>query len=175
MGSAACNRNSVRHRPKGRPAPDTNARARVRSLAPTAMPHSARVRLSAGSRRSASATRRAGSPAGIPSEIVVTGIGLSRSASSASACVRGPAASPAPPRYAISSASSGVAATTTGSVQLATAAPGRMYRDRMVARPAAPVSCGRPAGIHSARLGGSTQVDCSVSTVSTPLKAQASW
>ncbi len=45
----------------------------------------------------------------------------------------------------------------------------------MVAGPAARVSCRSPAGIHSARVGGSTQVDASVTTVSTPLGAQASW
>src|SRR5580704_2732982 len=45
----------------------------------------------------------------------------------------------------------------------------------MVAGPDARVSCGRPAGIHSARAGGSTQVAASVTTVSTPLGAQASW
>ena len=53
-----------------------------------------------------------------------------------------------------------------------------MYSERMVARPSEAVSCGSPAGIHSARVGGSTQVDPStspVSTVSTPLAAQASW
>jgi hypothetical protein len=45
----------------------------------------------------------------------------------------------------------------------------------MVARLAAPVSCGTPGGIHSARVGGSTQVAPWVRTVSTPLAAQASW
>ena len=49
-----------------------------------------------------------------------------------------------------------------------------MYSERMVARPSAPVSCGSPAGIHSARVGGSTQVASAVITVSTPLAAQAS-
>jgi hypothetical protein len=52
---------------------------------------------------------------------------------------------------------------------------GRMYSARMVARPSEPVSCRSPAGIHSARVGGSTQVASRVSTVSTPLAAQASW
>ena len=45
----------------------------------------------------------------------------------------------------------------------------------MVALVVAPVSWGSVAGIHSARVGGSTQVAPSVSTVSTPLAAQASW
>src|ERR1700683_4101418 len=73
----------------------------------------------------------------------------------------------------MSSASSGVAATGVGSVQ--PKSPGLMYRERMVARPTAPVSCGRPAGIHSARVGGSTQVAFLVMTGSTPVAAQASW
>ncbi len=50
-----------------------------------------------------------------------------------------------------------------------------MYSERMVARPSEAVSCGSPAGIHSARVGGSTQAASPVSTVSTPLAAQASW
>jgi len=51
-----------------------------------------------------------------------------------------------------------------------------MYSERMVARPPSEaVSCRSPAGIHSARVGGSTQVASAVSTVSTPLAAQASW
>jgi len=51
-----------------------------------------------------------------------------------------------------------------------------MYSERMVARPPSEaVSCRSPAGIQSARVGGSTQVDSAVSTVSTPLAAQASW
>src|SRR5580704_6368863 len=45
----------------------------------------------------------------------------------------------------------------------------------MVAETAARVSCGSPAGIHSARVGGSTQVAAAVTTVSTPLAAQATW
>src|SRR5260370_22924903 len=45
----------------------------------------------------------------------------------------------------------------------------------MVARPSAAVSCGSPAGIHSARVGGSTQVGWAVSTVSAPRGAEASW
>ena len=44
----------------------------------------------------------------------------------------------------------------------------------MVAVPADSVSCRSPAGIHSARVGGSTQVAAPVRTVSTPLAAQAS-
>ena len=44
----------------------------------------------------------------------------------------------------------------------------------MVAIPADSVSCRSPAGIHSALVGGSTQVDELVRTVSTPLAAQAS-
>jgi len=127
MGSDAWSRSSVRQRPKGNPAPVTNPLARVRSLAPTRRPQSARVRRSAGSRRSPAATCRAGSPAGMASEIVFTGTGVSRSASSASACARR-AASRSVPRYPISSASSGLAAMTTGVVQpavTATAASGR--------------------------------------------------
>ena len=49
-----------------------------------------------------------------------------------------------------------------------------MYSDRMVAVPAASVSCFSPAGIHSARVGGSTQSASWVRTVSTPAAAQAS-
>ena len=82
----------------------------------------------------------------------------------------------------MSSASSGLAATGVGwpvSAQLTGKSPGLMYSERMVARPPSEaVSCGSPAGIHRARVGGSTQVDPStpaVSTVSTPLAAQASW
>ncbi len=41
--------------------------------------------------------------------------------------------------------------------------------------PLAIVSCATPAGIHSARLGGSTQVPASVTTVRTPFAAHASW
>ena len=44
----------------------------------------------------------------------------------------------------------------------------------MVAAPADSVSWRRPAGIHSARVGGSTQADACVRTVSTPLAAHAS-
>jgi hypothetical protein len=75
----------------------------------------------------------------------------------------------------MSSASSGLAATGVGSAQVAGEKPGLMYSERMVARPSDAVSCGRPAGIHSARVGGRTQVAAPVSTVSTPLAAQASW
>jgi hypothetical protein len=53
----------------------------------------------------------------------------------------------------MSSASSGLAATGVGSwvrAQPAGQNSGRMYSE--------PVSCGSPAGIHSARVGGSTQV-----------------
>ncbi len=76
----------------------------------------------------------------------------------------------------MSSASSGLAATGVGfSAQPAGENSGRMYSERMVARPSEPVSCGSPAGIHSARVGGSTQVASCVSTVRTPLAAQASW
>ena len=74
----------------------------------------------------------------------------------------------------MSSTSSGPAATGVGSAQVTGESPGRMYSERMVARPSAPVSCGSPAGIHSARVGGSTQVASAVITVSTPLAAQAS-
>ena len=45
----------------------------------------------------------------------------------------------------------------------------------MVAAPDDRVSCRSPAGIHSARVGGSTQSAELVRTVSTPLAAQASW
>jgi hypothetical protein len=78
----------------------------------------------------------------------------------------------------MSSASSGLAATGVGSwvsVQATGESPGLMYSVRIVARPSEAVSCGSPAGIHSARVGGSTQVPALVSTVSTPLAAQASW
>jgi hypothetical protein len=105
--------------------------------------------------------------------MVVTGTGISRSASSASARFRRGASRSASHRYPISSASSGLAATGVGSDQ--PNRPGLMYSDRMVACPSAPVSCRRPAGIHSARVGGSTQVASAVTTVSTPLAAQASW
>jgi hypothetical protein len=59
MDSAACSRSRVRQRPNGRPASAVNARASVRSLAPTSWPQSRSVRRSAGWARSASATRRA--------------------------------------------------------------------------------------------------------------------
>ena len=79
----------------------------------------------------------------------------------------------------MSSASSGLALTGVGLVaspQLTGKSPGLMYRERMVARPPSEaVSCGSPAGIHSALVGGSTQVASAVSTVRTPLAAQASW
>jgi hypothetical protein len=75
----------------------------------------------------------------------------------------------------MSSASSGLAATGVGSAQVTGERPGLMYSERMVAWPSEAVSCGRPAGIHSARVGGRTQVAAPVSTVSTPLAAQASW
>jgi hypothetical protein len=74
----------------------------------------------------------------------------------------------------MSSASSGLAATGVGSVQETGESAGLMYSERMVAWPSDAVSCGRPAGIHSARVGGSTQVAALVSTLSTPLAAQAS-
>jgi hypothetical protein len=74
----------------------------------------------------------------------------------------------------MSSASSGLAATGVGWVHATGERSGRMYSERMVARPSEPVSCGSPAGIHSARVGGSTQVASLVSTVRTPLAAQAS-
>lgn len=61
-GSAACS--SVRQRPKLIPVPARNALASVRSLAPIWLPHSASVRLSAGSAVSASATWRARSSPG---------------------------------------------------------------------------------------------------------------
>jgi hypothetical protein len=79
----------------------------------------------------------------------------------------------------MSSASSGLAATGVGrpvSDQLTANSPGLMYSERMVARPPSEaVSCGSPAGIHSARVDGSTHVASAASTVSTPLAAQASW
>ena len=179
MDSAACSRSRVRQRPNGTPASAANARASVRSLAPTSRPHSRSVRRSAGSARSAWATRRAVAAVGSRTWIVVTGTGVSRSASSASACARRLASRPGSPRYPMSSASSGLAATGVGwpvSAQLTPNSPGLMYSERMVARPPSEaVSCGSPAGIHSARVGGSTQVASAVSTVSTPLAAQASW
>jgi hypothetical protein len=48
------------------------------------------------------------------------------------------------------------------------------YRLRIVVVALAIVSCAMPAGIHSARAGGSTQVPLSVATMRTPLDAQAS-
>ncbi len=78
----------------------------------------------------------------------------------------------------MSSAIRGLAATGVGlpvPAQLTGNRPGLMYRVRMVARVAEAVSCGSPAGIHSARVGGSTQVASAVRTVSTPLAAHASW
>ena len=74
----------------------------------------------------------------------------------------------------MTSASSGLAAITVGTAQSTGVNPGGTYTLRIVACPDAPVSCGRPAGIHSARDGGSTQVAPSVSTVSTPAEAHAS-
>jgi hypothetical protein len=50
-----------------------------------------------------------------------------------------------------------------------------MYSVRIVAVPAESVSCRSPAGIHSALVGGSTQVASLARTVSTPLAAHASW
>ncbi len=75
----------------------------------------------------------------------------------------------------MSSASSGLAATGVKSGQAIGHSSGLMYSVRIVAGPAESVSCRRPAGIHSARDGGSTHVAESVLTVSTPLAAQASW
>ena len=127
MDSAACSRSSVRQRPNGTPASAANARASVRSLAPTSRPHSRSVRRSAGSARSASATRRAVTASGSRTPIVVTGTGVSRSASSASACARRLASRPGWPRYPMSSASSGLAATGVGwpvSAQLTPEQPG---------------------------------------------------
>jgi hypothetical protein len=73
-------------------------------------------------------------------------------------------------------ASTGGTATGTGSAQPAGERSGRMYSDRMMAAPAASVSCFfSPAGIHSALVDGSTQSTAWVRTVSTPLTAQASW
>jgi hypothetical protein len=74
----------------------------------------------------------------------------------------------------ITSASKGLAATTVGAVQLTGERAGGTYTLRIVARPDAPVSWGSPAGIQSARVGGSTQVAPSVSTVSVPTAAHAS-
>jgi len=65
-----------------------NARASVRSLAPTTRPQSARVRPSAGSTAILSATSLARSSDGIRMSIVVIATGLSRSTSTASACAR---------------------------------------------------------------------------------------
>jgi hypothetical protein len=50
-----------------------------------------------------------------------------------------------------------------------------MYNVRIVAAPADSVSCRNPAGIHSARDGGSVQVAALVRTISTPAAAHASW
>ena len=58
----------------------------------------------------------------------------------------------------MSSASSGLAATGVKSGQLIGHRSGLMYSVRMVAVPADSVSCRSPAGIHSALVGGSTQV-----------------
>jgi hypothetical protein len=58
---------------------------------------------------------------------------------------------------------------------LAGKSDGWMSRVRMVARPSEAVSCRRPAGIHRARVGGSTHVAPQALTVSTPFVAQASW
>ena len=74
----------------------------------------------------------------------------------------------------MSSASSGPAATGVHSGQAIGHRSGLTYSVRMVAVPADRVSCRTPAGIHSARVGGSTQADSAVRTVSTPLAAQAS-
>ena len=51
---------------------------------------------------------------------------------------------------------------------------GLMYAVRMIAGPDDFVSWRTPAGIHSARVGGSTQVSAAHSTVSTPSDAHAS-
>ena len=79
----------------------------------------------------------------------------------------------------MSSASSGLAATGVGwpvSAQLTPEQPGPDVQRAHGGRPPSEaVSCGSPAGIHSALVGGSTQVASAVSTVSTPLAAQASW
>ena len=50
-----------------------------------------------------------------------------------------------------------------------------MYSVRITARPGARTSCGTPAGIHSARLDGSTHPPASVLMVRTPCAAQATW
>src|ERR1700691_816734 len=75
----------------------------------------------------------------------------------------------------MTSASNVLVATTVGTVQCTADRAGGTNTLRMAAFDAAPVSCASPAGIHSARVGGSTQVASSVSTVSTPLAAHASW
>ncbi|GAA4910459.1 hypothetical protein GCM10023334_009130 [Nonomuraea thailandensis] len=49
------------------------------------------------------------------------------------------------------------------------------YRDVIVLWLAAITSCGTPAGIHNARVVGSTHVLASAATVSVPLEAHASW
>src|ERR1700735_465156 len=68
----------------------------------------------------------------------------------------------------MSSASSGLAATGVQSGQLIGHRPGLTYRARMTALPADRVSCRTPAGIHSARLGGSAHADAAVRTGRTP-------
>ena len=45
----------------------------------------------------------------------------------------------------------------------------------MDSTPSARMACSRPAGIHSARPGGTTQIPLSVSTVMTPAMAWTSW
>jgi len=74
----------------------------------------------------------------------------------------------------MSSQSSGLAETGVGWDQSSGNRSGRTYADRIVAAPADSVSCRSPAGIQSARVGGSTQADAWVRTVSTPLAAHAS-
>ena len=88
MDSAACSRSRVRQRPNGTPASAANARASVRSLAPTAWPHSSQRAPVRGV-----GPERLGHPPGgrrgrQPDLIVVTGTGVSRSASRTSACAR---------------------------------------------------------------------------------------
>src|SRR5262249_39183093 len=78
-GRAARSRTAVRQRLNEIPVPASKARVRVRPLAPTSRPHSARQRLSEGSASSPRATSRARSSVGIVTSIVVVATGLSRS------------------------------------------------------------------------------------------------
>ena len=52
---------------------------------------------------------------------------------------------------------------------------GRKYNVRIETGPDIATECGVSAGIHTARIGGTTQTPCLVLSVITPLEANNSW